>query len=138
VFAFPLLQYALPPPVATTVSVTARVCSKASSANGANRLQYGTCVRWKGLNATTSGKNSRRLDSDATFLLILPRICEARFSCLSAGNNSSHGHQGVSQCRLSMINVSYHGHIPDISLFVHHNTDLIYSEVHLEVEYTAM
>jgi hypothetical protein len=37
-----------------------------------------------------------------------------------------------------MIHMSNHGHIPYISLFVHHDTDLIYSEVHLEVEYTPM
>jgi hypothetical protein len=37
-----------------------------------------------------------------------------------------------------MINMCNHGHIPYISLFVHHNTDLIYSEVHLEVESIPM
>lgn len=76
---------------------------------------------------------SRGLDSDAPFLLILSCICKAGFTSLCAGNNTGLGHQGVGQCRLSMIDMSNHRHIPYVSLLVHHKTDLIYSEVHLEV-----
>lgn len=33
-----------------------------------------------------------------------------------------------------MIHVCNHGHVPDVGLFVHDGTDLVYSEVHLDTE----
>lgn len=74
----------------------------------------------------------RRLDGNATLLLVLTGISEAGLSGLSSSNDTGLGHQGVGQSRLAVIDVSDDGHVADVPLLVHHGTDFVHSEVHLQ------
>jgi hypothetical protein len=74
----------------------------------------------------------RGLDGDAAFLLILAGVCESGFACLCASNDTGLRHERVCQCGLSVVYVRNDGHVADVPLFVHHDANLVYCEVHLE------
>merc|ERR1719429_566336 len=70
------------------------------------------------------------LDGDTSLLLILPGVSGSRLSCLGGGDDTSLGHQGVSQGGLAVVHVGDHGHVPDVPLLVHTFSHLIYCKVH--------
>lgn len=73
----------------------------------------------------------RRLDGNATLLLILAGVGETSLTGLGTGNNTSLGDQGVSQGGLAVIHVSDDGHVADVTLLVHQATDFVDGEVDL-------
>ena len=54
----------------------------------------------------------RRLDGDATLLLILASIRDSRFSSFSRCDDAGLRHQRVGQGGLAMIDVGDDGHVP--------------------------
>jgi hypothetical protein len=76
----------------------------------------------------------RRLDGDASLLLVLPGVSGSGLASLGGGNDTSLSHQGVSQGGLAVIHVGDHGHVPDVGLLVHTFSHLVHSKVHLEKE----
>ena len=83
------------------------------------------------LNYVVFFEDLRRFDSDATFLFIFSGISEASLASFSSGNNTSFADERIRQCRLSVVDVSDDGHVPDILLPVHDLADLVYGKVHL-------
>ena len=47
--------------------------------------------------------DSRRLDGDASILLVFPRIREPRFACFGGGDNARTLDEGVGQGGLAMV-----------------------------------
>lgn len=84
---------------------------------------------WKG--AVQFGRYLRRLDGNATFLLIFARVCETGLTSTSWGNDASLWHKRVCQSWLSMVNVRNHRHVTDVGLLVHDGTNLVNGKVHL-------
>ena len=79
--------------------------------------------------------NLRRFDGDTSLLFVLSGISGSGLTGLGGGNNTGLGHQGVSEGRFSMVDVSNHGHVPDVLFFVHTCSDLINTEIHLKQEH---
>lgn len=77
---------------------------------------------------------SRRFDGNATFLFIFTRIGETCFASFGTSNDTGLWHQWIRQCGFSVVDVSNDGHVTDVLLLVHHGTDFINSEVHLQKE----
>ena len=62
-------------------------------------------------------------------MFVLTGVSESGLTSLGAGDDSSLGDEGVCQGGLAVIDVSNHGHVSDILLFVHDLTDLVNREV---------
>lgn len=77
---------------------------------------------------------SRGLDGDASVLLVLAGVGEASLPRAGAGDDTGLGHQGVRQSRLAVVDVGDDGHVPDVLLLVHHPTDLVHGEIHLQTQ----
>lgn len=73
----------------------------------------------------------RRLDGDASVLLILASIGETSLAGAGSGDDTGLRHQRVRQRRLAVIDVSDDGHVADVPLLVHHPSDLVYGKIHL-------
>lgn len=76
-------------------------------------------------------KYLRRLDGDASVLLVLTGIGKTSLSRARSGDDTGFGNQRVCQCRLAVVDVSDDRHVADVPLLVHHPTDLVYCEIHL-------
>ena len=74
----------------------------------------------------------RGFDGNTSFLFVFSGICGSGLSSLCGSNNTSLGQQGIGQRGLAVVNVSNHGHVPDIVFPVHDATDLINGKVHLK------
>ena len=107
-----------------------------------------------------SWRDSRGLDGDAAILFVLPRVCCPGLASLCGGDdtslcdefylplfwltcivhviprfnwNYSHlGDQGVGEGGLAVVDVSDHGHVPDVLLLVHAFPHLVGCEVNLQ------
>ena len=73
----------------------------------------------------------RRLDGDASFLLVLPGVSEPGFPSSAASNDARLTDQRVRQCRLPVIHMSNDGHVADVGPLVHDSTDLWHRKVTL-------
>ena len=74
---------------------------------------------------TPSSFHSRRLDGDAAFLLVLPRVREPCLPCAAASDDPGLGDERVSQSRLAVVHVSYDRHVANVGSLVHDGTDLV-------------
>ena len=76
--------------------------------------------------------HTRRLDCDAAFLFVFPRVGEPCLAGFRRRDDASLTHEGVGQRRLAVVDVRYHRHVTNVPLFVHDLTDLVDREVHLQ------
>lgn len=76
-------------------------------------------------------KYLRRLDGDASVLLVLTGVGETRLARAGSGDDTGFGDQRVRQSRLAVVDVGDDRHVADVPLLVHHPTDLVYGEIHL-------
>lgn len=74
----------------------------------------------------------RRLDGDASVLLVFARIGEPGLTCLGSGDDASLGDERIGQRGLAMVHVGDYGHVADVPLLVHHRPDFVHGKVHLE------
>eukprot|EP00754_Rhynchopus_humris_P009966 Rhum_TRINITY_DN14106_c0_g1::Rhum_TRINITY_DN14106_c0_g1_i1::g.69326::m.69326 len=75
-------------------------------------------------------RDRRRLDRDATLLLVRTRVRQTRVTGLRHGDDTGGGHKRVRQRGLAVVNVGNHGHVTDLVGEVHDLTDLVNGEVH--------
>lgn len=78
----------------------------------------------------------RRLDGNASLLLVLAGVGETGFSGLGAGDDTGLRHKGVGEGGFSVIHMSDDGHVTDVLLFVHHDTNFVDGKVDLLAERT--
>lgn len=74
-------------------------------------------------------RDSGRLDSNTTVLLILTSVSETGFTSTTRGDNTGLGDQGVGQGRLAVIDVSNDGHVTNVRNLVHKASNFLNSEV---------
>lgn len=76
----------------------------------------------------------RRLDGDASLLLVLAGVGETGFTGLGSGNDTGLRHKGVGESGFSVVHMSDDGHVTNILLFVHHDTNFVDGKVDLLAE----
>lgn len=73
----------------------------------------------------------RGFDGDTSVLFVFAGVREPRLAGSRVGDDAGFGDQRVRQSGLAVVDVSDDGHVADVPLLVHHHTDLVHREIHL-------